>query len=136
MKTVLARESGKGTRRVGNRMRQTERKGSQMNPRVRASLEARVRVLKAMAHPTRLYIVEELAKRERCVHELTDMVGADMSTVSKHLSILKSVGLVRDEKRGAEVHYRLRMPCLTQFFDCIEAVLTSAADDLRCVRSK
>jgi ArsR family transcriptional regulator len=136
MKTDIAGESRKGARRVGSRMRHMERKGSQMSPRVRASLEARVRVLKAMAHPTRLYIVEELAKRERCVHELTDMIGADMSTVSKHLSILKSVGLVRIEKRGVEVYYRLRMPCLTQFLDCVEAVLTSAADDLRCVRSK
>jgi len=107
-----------------------------MNPAVRSSLEARVRVLKAMAHPTRLFIVQELAEGERCVRELTDMVGADMSTVSKHLSILKSVGLVRVEKRGSEAFHRLRMPCLTEFLGCVEAVLTSAADDLRCIGSK
>jgi ArsR family transcriptional regulator len=87
--------------------------------------------MKAMAHPTRLYVVDELANGERCVHELTEMVGADMSTVSKHLSILKSVGIVQDEKRGSEVYYSLRMGCVLGFFDCIEAVL-KGGDDSRC----
>ena len=93
--------------------------------------EARARVMKAMAHPTRLYIVDELARGERCVHELTEMIGADMSTVSKHLSVLKSVGIVRYEKRGAEVYYSLRMGCVLGFFDCIEAVL-KGGDEVTC----
>ncbi|MBN2564506.1 MAG: winged helix-turn-helix transcriptional regulator [Candidatus Eisenbacteria bacterium] len=79
--------------------------------------------MKAMAHPTRLYIVEELSLGERCVRELTELVGADMSTVSKHLSLLKSVGIVADERRGNEVYYSLRMRCVLNFFDCIEEVL-------------
>ena len=45
--------------------------------------DARVRVVKAMAHPTRMFIVDELSRSgERCVCELTEMVGADISTVS------------------------------------------------------
>ena len=48
-------------------------------------LEARAKVLKAMAHPSRLFILEELNKGERCVCDLTEMIGADVSTVSKHL---------------------------------------------------
>lgn len=94
-----------------------------MNTDVRERLEARARVIKAMAHSTRLYIVDELSRGERRVGDLTEMVGADISTVSKHLSVLKSVGIVRDEKRGAEVYYSLRMPCVLRFFDCVEAVL-------------
>jgi len=86
-------------------------------------LAPRARVMKAMAHPTRLYIVEELARGERCVHELTDMVGADMSTVSKHLALLRSVGIVSDERRGNEVYYSLAMRCVLGFFECIEDVL-------------
>lgn len=86
-------------------------------------LAPRARVMKAMAHPTRLFIVEELARGERCVHELTDMVGADMSTVSKHLAILKSVGIVSGERRGNEVYYSLAMRCVLGFFDCVEDVL-------------
>ena len=95
-----------------------------MNADTKERLEARARIIKAMAHSTRLYIVDELSRGERCVKELTEMVGADMSTVSKHLSVLKGVGIVRDDKRGAEVYYSLRMPCVLNFFDCVEAVLS------------
>jgi ArsR family transcriptional regulator len=89
----------------------------------KAQLEARSRVMKALAHPTRLFIVEELSRGERCVCELTDGIGADVSTVSKHLSVLKSAGIVRDDKRGVQVFYRLRVPCILNFFGCVEAVL-------------
>jgi DNA-binding transcriptional ArsR family regulator len=91
-------------------------------------LEARARVVKAMAHPTRLFIVEELAKGERCVCELTAMVGADMSTVSKHLTVLRSSGIVRDDKRGNQVYYSLCCPCVLNFFECVEGVLLSTAE--------
>jgi len=76
-----------------------------------------------MAHPTRLYIVDQLAKGERCVCELTEMVGADTSTVSKHLTILKNAGIIADDKRGLMVFYRLKVPCVLNFFSCIEGVL-------------
>ncbi len=78
-------------------------------------LDARAKVLKALAHPTRLFIVEELEKEERCVCDLTEMIGADVSTVSKHLSVLKQAGIVADDKRGNLVFYRLRVPCILNF---------------------
>ena len=102
-----------------------------MKRAIQEQFEARARVLKALAHPTRLFIVEELSKGERCVHELTDEIGADMSTVSKHLSVLKGVGIVRDEKRGSQVFYSLRMGCVLDFFDCVEAVIRGG-DDATC----
>ncbi len=89
----------------------------------RARVEARATVMKALAHPTRLFIVDQLALGERCVCELTEMVGADVSTVSKHLAVLKKAGVVRDERRGQQVFYRLRVPCILNFFGCVEAVL-------------
>ncbi len=46
--------------------------------------EARARVAKALAHPSRLIILDAIADGERCVCELTELVGADQSTVSKH----------------------------------------------------
>jgi DNA-binding transcriptional ArsR family regulator len=98
-----------------------------VNAKTRATFENRARVLKAMAHPTRLYMVDELSRGERCVHELTAMVGADMSTVSRHLSVLRAAGIVSDEKRGSEVYYSLRMACVLGFFDCVEAVLNGEA---------
>jgi DNA-binding transcriptional ArsR family regulator len=84
-------------------------------------------VFKALAHPSRLLIVDELTKSERCVCELTALVGSDMSTVSKHLSVLKAAGVVEDERRGAQIWYRLRMRCVTSFFGCIESELQRQA---------
>ena len=106
-----------------------------MDRKTQARLEARARIVKAMAHPTRLFIVDVLSRRKTCVCELTDMIGADASTVSKHLALLKNAGIVDDEKRGAQVYYRLRCPCILRFFDCVESVLkTTAKDQLRLAR--
>ena len=106
-----------------------------MDAQLRSRYEIRAAVIKAMSHPTRLFIVEELSHQERCVRELTEMIGADVSTVSKHLSVLKTAGIVQDEKRGAKVFYKLRVPCILGFFSCIETVLeTSAKEQLRAVR--
>ena len=96
--------------------------------------EARARVIKAMAHPTRLFIVEELANGERCVCDLTGMVGADVSTVSKHLSLLKNAGIVEDDKRGNQVFYSLKVPCVLNFFTCVESVLESARNELVTIK--
>ncbi len=96
-----------------------------MDRKTLARFEARAKIMKALAHPTRLFIVEELSKGERCVCELTEMVGADVSTVSKHLSILKSAGLVSDEKRGLWVYYSLKAACALNFLDCVEAVIST-----------
>lgn len=90
-------------------------------------LEARAEIVKAMAHPTRLFIIEELARGERCVCELQQMIEADISTVSKHLGVLKKAGLVEVDKRGLQVFYRLRCPCILNFFGCIETVLAEKA---------
>ena len=83
---------------------------------------AQARIIKALAHPTRLFILDELSRGERCVRELTDMVGVEMPTVSRHLSVLKSAGILEDEKRGAQVFYRVRVACVLNVFDCIEAI--------------
>ena len=72
-------------------------------------------------------MIQELSKGERCVCGFAEQVGADFSTVSKHLTVLKHAGLVDDEKRGQQVFYHLRVPCVMQFMNCIEAVLKSNA---------
>ena len=99
------------------------------NPTKLARYKGRARVFKALAHPTRLYIVDRLAVREHCVCELTEMIGADTSTVSKHLSILRNAGVVSDQKRGTSVYYRLRVPCIISFFGCVENVLKQVAEE-------
>lgn len=82
----------------------------------------RTRVLKAMAHPSRLLILETLAEGERCVCDLQRLVGSDMSTVSKHLALMREAGLLEDRRQGLQVFYRLRVPCVMRFFDCVDAV--------------
>lgn len=97
-----------------------------MDAATQAHYEARAKIIKALGHPARLMIVDELAEHgERCVCELTALVGTDMSTVSRHLSVLKNAGLVEDDKRGQMVYYRMRVKCLTKFFACVESVITT-----------
>ena len=100
-----------------------------MNAKNKQHYEARARVIRAMAHPSRLLIIDELNKGERCVCELTELVGSDTSTVSKHLSVMKNAGIVADEKRGTMVYYSLRVPCILNFFGCVESVLARVAQE-------
>jgi len=93
-----------------------------MTATAQADYKAKAQIIKALAHPTRLFIVDELSRGERCVNELTDMIGVEMPTVSRHLSVLKNAGLLEDEKRGAQVFYRLSVPCVLNFFKCVQAV--------------
>ena len=93
-----------------------------MTAAAQAEYRTKARIIKALAHPTRLFIVDELSRGERCVCKLTDMIGVEMPTVSRHLSQLKAAGILEDEKRGSQVFYRLRVPCVLNFFKCVEAV--------------
>lgn len=102
---------------------------SAMDAKTHTKFEARTRIVRALGHPSRLFMVEQLADGERCVCELTEMVGADISTVSKHLSILKSAGIVRDEKRGNQVFYSLRDIRVLRFVRQVESLLAHILQD-------
>ena len=94
-----------------------------MKVKPRLVYEARSRIAKALAHPSRLLMLDALQGQDRCVCELTELVGVDQSTVSKHLAVLKHAGLVSDRKEGSMVYYRAKCACVRGFFDCIESVL-------------
>jgi ArsR family transcriptional regulator len=96
--------------------------GMAMDKQTLARYKAQARVLKALAHPSRLLMVEELSRGERCVCELAELVGAEMPTVSRHLALLREAGIVEDEKRGVQVFYRLKTPCVMNFFQCVAEV--------------
>ena len=85
--------------------------------------EARARILRALGNPNRLLILDELSDGKKCVAELTEAVGLDMSTISKHLSVLKGVGLISGERQGTQVFYSLLAPCVLGFFNCVESVM-------------
>lgn len=89
----------------------------------------RAEILKAIAHPTRLWITEMLAQQERCVCEFTNNIEADFSTVSKHLNVLKKAGIISSDKRGKNVYYRLNTPCLLNFISCVDNALRQGEEN-------
>jgi len=77
-------------------------------------------VFKALGHPTRLWIVMQLADgTEHCVCEFVEAVGADFSTISQHLTVLKQAGIIIDDKRGKQVFYQLTCPCIINMIECL-----------------
>lgn len=93
-------------------------------PKLKA--EARAEILKAMAHPTRIFIVDLLDREgPHCVCELAEEIGVDMSTVSRHLSLLKNAGILQDEKKGTTVYYSLACNCISEFMKGLENILRS-----------
>jgi ArsR family transcriptional regulator len=64
-------------------------------------------VMKAVADPTRVRILKMLEGGERCVCQIIAVLALSPSTVSKHLFLLKSAGLVNDRKEKKWVHYSL-----------------------------
>ena len=100
-----------------------------MKLRSKHHYDVRARVAKALAHPSRLLILDVLGEGEVCVCKLTPLVGADQSTVSKHLAILKNAGLIEDRKQGLNTYYRVKVCCLEGFWKCIETVLKQNLKD-------
>jgi DNA-binding transcriptional ArsR family regulator len=82
------------------------------------------RLLRALANETRLKIIDRLHNGECNVGELVRLIGSDQSTVSKHLAVLRSVGIVDDDRRGNTVFYRLLTPCVVNFFSCAAEVIS------------
>ncbi len=98
-----------------------------MTEKEKMLIEAKANILKALGHPTRLWMAEQLANGEKCVCELAEHIDADFSTISKHLTVLKQAGVVIDEKRGKQVFYRLKVPCVLDYMPCIEKVIQATA---------
>jgi len=89
----------------------------------REVFRSQARVLKALANESRLLIIDRLSRGECSAGDLTRLVGSDQTTVSKHLAVLRSHGIVEDRREGSRVVYRLLTPCVTSFFSCASQVL-------------
>ncbi|WP_462325452.1 ArsR/SmtB family transcription factor [Desulfoplanes sp.] len=92
------------------------------------SIKPKAEIFKALGHPARLLMVEELSRGNRCVCELQRLVGSDISTVSKHLRILRKLGIVRTHRNRTQVIYELRLQCLGTFMQCVENFLDNRFD--------
>jgi ArsR family transcriptional regulator len=91
-----------------------------------AATDRRIAVIKALAHPTRLKIAENLSSRSLCVSEIHTLIGGDLSTVSKHLTLMRESGWLACEKRGQHIHYRLACDCLDDFLRCVDSLASSS----------
>lgn len=79
--------------------------------------------MKSLAHPVRVLIVETLASGDRCVCELNKLAKIDQSNISRHLAILKKSGVVSDHRRGMNVFYHLKAPCILKALKCAVEVM-------------
>ena len=91
--------------------------------------DGQAKVMKALAHPSRLLIVQALMDHELCVCELHELLPHNLSTVSRHLSVLKNAGLLAEEKRGLYVYYHIICPCIYAFLSCIGRIAGEAKEN-------
>ena len=82
--------------------------------------ERNAEFFKALGHPTRLWIVEQLTTGEHCVCEFVEAVGDKFPTISRHLSILKDAGVIADRREGKAIFYRLACPCIKTMHECLK----------------
>lgn len=85
--------------------------------------EKQAEVVKAIAHPLRIAIVDFLKDGEQCVCDIAEHVGSERSNVSRHLSVMVSAGVLRWHKEGLKVIYNLKTPCIVDFLSCVSACL-------------
>ncbi len=92
-------------------------------------LELKANVLKTLGQPTRLKILELLRNGERCVCEIFPAIKEEQSNVSRHLALMKSVGILASRKQGQMVHYRVRDLQVFKLLDSANALLKSHVDE-------
>ena len=101
----------------------------------RPYITEQAKIFKALGHPSRLTMVDALRDGEKCVCDLQALVGDDMSTISKHLAVLRDAGVVTRRKQGVNIYYSLALCCLDQFLACtgqlLEKRILSQMDMLR-----
>ncbi len=100
-----------------------------LNKKKQLLFEKQAEIIKAMAHPLRIAIVEFLKDGPQCVCDIAEFVGSERSNVSRHLSVMVSAGVLEYRKEGLKVIYKLKTPCILDFFSCITACLKQQLKD-------
>jgi ArsR family transcriptional regulator len=93
----------------------------------RLLFQKQARIAQAIGHPLRLEIIDFLKNGEQCVYDIAEHIGAERSNVSRHLSVMVAAGVLEHRKVGLKVIYRLKCPCILDFFSCMSGVLKQQA---------
>jgi len=91
--------------------------------------EKQAEIAKAIAHPLRIAIVDFLKEGEQCVCDIAEYVGSERSNVSRHLAVMVNAGVLEHRKDGLKVIYKLKTPCILDFFSCTAACLKEQLKD-------
>ena len=94
-----------------------------LSKRKQLLFEKQAEIAKAIAHPLRIAVVNFLKDGEQCVCDIAEHVGSERSNVSRHLSVMLNAGLLEYRKEGLKVIYKLKTPCILEFFSCVSRVL-------------
>jgi ArsR family transcriptional regulator len=86
-------------------------------------LELKAEVLKALAQPTRLKILELLRNGERCICEIVPAINGEQSNISKHISLMQKSHLITTRKDGVKVMVNVKDPRVFEILDKVTAIL-------------
>lgn len=100
-----------------------------MNGKISDVYKVQADIIKAFSHPARIFMVKKLAEKDICVCHLAKKTGSAVSTVSKHLNILKTAGIVVTKKHKNNIYYSLKCRCVLDFLDCAGKVLKSCISE-------
>jgi DNA-binding transcriptional ArsR family regulator len=95
----------------------------------RLLFQKQAQIAQAIGHPLRLEIIDFLKDGEQCVCDIAEQIGAQRSNVSRHLSVMVAAGVLEHRKDGLKVIYRLKCPCILEFFSCISGVIKQQVKD-------
>ena len=85
--------------------------------------EQQADIAKAMGHPLRIAVIDFLKDGPQCVCDIAEHVGSERSNVSRHLSLMVNAGILEYQKQGLKVIYKLKCPCILDFFKCMSGVI-------------
>jgi ArsR family transcriptional regulator len=98
--------------------------------------EKQAKIVKALAHPIRIAVVNYLRDGPMCVCDIAKHVRSERSNVSRHLSVMTSAEILDNYKDGLKVMYKLKRPCILEFFSCIKrCIIEQARDDQKLLKS-
>ena len=85
----------------------------------RIDYDRSAQIFKALAHPTRLHIIELIKERQPCVKVMEETLGLAQPNISQHLSLLRNLGVVRAQRDGNQVCYQISDEKIVKMFEVL-----------------